>query len=105
MEDFDREGGQEICLDKRSPNGQLPTSLASLYQTGDLFLLIVDWCKQEAAHAPQSPVQGREKGALGAGGKPTVQRRGWEEADETFILIYTQVDPGQAIFFKSPLSV
>ena len=91
---------RRLHLDKRSLNGQLPTSLASLYQTGYLSLLIAG--KQEGAHAPQSLVQEREKGALGAGGKPTAQRRAWEEAEETIVIIYAQVNLSQDIFFKSP---
>ena len=42
------------------------------------------------------------KEPLGAGGKPTVQRKAWEEAEETFVIIYAQVNLSQAIFFKSP---
>lgn len=87
---------RRLHLDKRSPNGQLPTSLASLYWMGDLSLLIGG--KQEEAHPPQPLVQEREKGALGTG-KPIVQRRAWEETEETFVIIYAQVNLGQAIFF------
>lgn len=52
---------RRLHLDKRSPNGQLPTRLASLYWMEDLSLLIGG--KQEGAHPPQPLVQEREKGA------------------------------------------
>lgn len=76
-----------------------PQALLAFTGWGNLSLLIGD--KQEGAHPPQPLVQEREKGALGAG-KPTVQRRAWEETEETFVIIYAQVNLSQAIFFKSP---